>query len=1087
MVQILFGDYGTGKSTYMLDKIKADYQNKVRSFLIAPEQETVIKERQIASLLPSGAQLYCEASNFTRLANSVFREVGGLKDNYISKSGKNLIMYRAICECRTKLKGYKIAEGHEKGSIKLFMEAIGEFKSYCVSIEMLETAISMLDNESLKTRLLDIITVWASYERILKERFSDPYDRISLLAAAVSKSDFFKGANLYFDSFYGFTLSQFEFLEAAVSSAENVTFAFDCPKDANENTIQFAKIAKTAKSIISLCKKLNKPCEIKEFSNDYKHKTEDLKILCKNLWDFSKEGYTSSGNITLAKCGDEFEECEYVSSQICKLVRQGYKYSEIAIIARNIDTYRGILDYTLKKYEIPHYMSSSSDWLTKPIVKMIFSALSFISSCRGSDLISYAKCGYTSVSQEALDDFEGYITKWQITGKKFKNDDYWTANPDGFVENKTEKQEKMLERIIITRDALLDSIMPLERTFFGAPTVKEAARAIFEFLKKNNILNKLEEERKTAEKSDAYIISQAWSAILSTLDTLYDICGDTHVDANTFSTLLHLAFLDARVGTIPTGEDNVLIADASLVRSEGIKHVFILGANEGVFPANVSGGSVFTDSDKIALETVSINLSEKSDIRADDELMFFKNSIAAASHGVTVSTLTTGIDGSIGQESLGFKRILELFSDIKPIDVSKLDAIDKIYTKELAREHLGASSGALLSAISRELSLDKKKPCDFSNEENELSRDTVNTVFGTYMSLSQTKMDTFVTCKFKYYSTYLLNLRSQEKYHFSSREAGTLVHNVFEHFLGSFKDKPESLLTLSENELKSGVDSVVESYISLICKGQSITTKLQYLFDRLKRFLYIFVRKLVEEFKYSKFTPEYLELPFYKNRKDGAMPLSFKLENGATVCLNGIADRVDTYRKDGKTYVRVADYKIGSKNFSESAVEAGDGLQLLIYLFSLCKMEDCEFKKSLLKDTTEIVPAGFFYIPLNVGKVTSKNDISSDALLTSKNETEEIISASAFKGRFLDDEELILAQDPNPSGIYLPQTASKSRSTYYINLEKFEELYQKMVDSIVSIGNEIYSGRVNATPKNIAGEDACAFCDQRAFCRRRMK
>ena len=56
MVTLLFGDYGTGKSTYILDKINADYENKIRSFLIVPEQETVIKERQIASLLPSGAQ-----------------------------------------------------------------------------------------------------------------------------------------------------------------------------------------------------------------------------------------------------------------------------------------------------------------------------------------------------------------------------------------------------------------------------------------------------------------------------------------------------------------------------------------------------------------------------------------------------------------------------------------------------------------------------------------------------------------------------------------------------------------------------------------------------------------------------------------------------------------------------------------------------------------------------------------------------------------------------------------------------------------------------------------------------------------------
>ena len=84
MIKLLFGDVGTGKSTYILDLIKSDYQNGVRSFLIVPEQETVLRERQIASLLPSRAQLYCDATNFTRLANSVFRACGGLKTNYVS-------------------------------------------------------------------------------------------------------------------------------------------------------------------------------------------------------------------------------------------------------------------------------------------------------------------------------------------------------------------------------------------------------------------------------------------------------------------------------------------------------------------------------------------------------------------------------------------------------------------------------------------------------------------------------------------------------------------------------------------------------------------------------------------------------------------------------------------------------------------------------------------------------------------------------------------------------------------------------------------------------------------------------------------
>ena len=92
MIRLLFGDTGTGKSTHIFDLIKADYHNGIHSYLIVPEQETVLRERQIASLLPSRAQLFCEATNFTRLANSVFRACGGLKTNYISKSGKNLII-----------------------------------------------------------------------------------------------------------------------------------------------------------------------------------------------------------------------------------------------------------------------------------------------------------------------------------------------------------------------------------------------------------------------------------------------------------------------------------------------------------------------------------------------------------------------------------------------------------------------------------------------------------------------------------------------------------------------------------------------------------------------------------------------------------------------------------------------------------------------------------------------------------------------------------------------------------------------------------------------------------------------------------
>lgn len=43
--------------------------------------------------------------------------------------------------------------------------------------------------------------------------------------------------------------------------------------------------------------------------------------------------------------------------------------------------------------------------------------------------------------------------------------------------------------------------------------------------------------------------------------------------------------------------------------------------------------------------------------------------------------------------------------------------------------------------------------------------------------------------------------------------------------------------------------------------------------------------------------------------------MRYTTDAGTTVTLSGIADRVDLYKKGGKTYVRVIDYKTGTKVF----------------------------------------------------------------------------------------------------------------------------------------------------------------------------
>ena len=63
-----------------------------------PEQQTVLAESIMSEILPPSAALISEVTNFTRLANTTFRALGGLSGEYCDKAKKTLIMWRTLTE-----------------------------------------------------------------------------------------------------------------------------------------------------------------------------------------------------------------------------------------------------------------------------------------------------------------------------------------------------------------------------------------------------------------------------------------------------------------------------------------------------------------------------------------------------------------------------------------------------------------------------------------------------------------------------------------------------------------------------------------------------------------------------------------------------------------------------------------------------------------------------------------------------------------------------------------------------------------------------------------------------------------------------
>ncbi len=64
---------------------------------------------------------------------------------------------------------------------------------------------------------------------------------------------------------------------------------------------------------------------------------------------------------------------------------------------------------------------------------------------------------------------------------------------------------------------------------------------------------------------------------------------------------------------------------------------------------------------------------------------------------------------------------------------------------------------------------------------------------------------------------------------------------------------------------------------------------------------------------------------------------------------------MDVYRENGRTYLRVVDYKTGAKQFDLSQVAEGLNLQMLIYLMAIWENGGERYGP--------VTPAGVLYLP----------------------------------------------------------------------------------------------------------------------------
>ncbi len=1112
MITFIYGQHGAGKTSKILDMICEDTKKGIHTFLIVPDQETVQTERLLLSAENHPSPLHLEVLSFSRLYNRVCREYGGLSYSYVTEPMRYLLMWKSLRDLKHLL--YTIDCKKELALEDTLISTINELKANGISPDALEAAANTdqikLHSPTLAKKLLDVSAIYSCFNDAIHEKYSDSADDLSRLCDILDKNDFFKNTSVYIDSFTSFTSVQHKIIKRIFKSALNVTVTI--PSKINDlRSIDAKSIFESEKRLLSCAKEVKKPENIQkiELIKEDSENNEPLAFLSENLWNLKVSGANdkkaAQSSIMLLSCDTPYAEAEAVCVHIRKLLMQGERCKDIVIIARDAETYRGIIDQALIKSNIPFYFSESIDILSTAAVKFIISALRIkLYNWQKKDVISHIKTGLCDINAIDGNLFEEYANTWDLKGERFF-DESWEMNPDGLTKEISPRGKEILAAANRVKNSIVPPLQKLFILLDAAKSIDEMCRAVYSFLIDSNLEEKLNNAiSRFAERKDLKSMqetSRIFEIILNSLADIGTALQGESADTEEFITILTSVFKKTEINTIPTSIDEVTVGSANMIRTSNPKYAFVLGLCEGKFPAVVKDSGFFSFTDRNILSNSGLTFDSNADTRSSDELMFVKRSFSAPTKRLYALTHKAEINGGTCFESLAFLRIQALF-DISVHNFSISDFDYAIPAPRNAAMCLNLikdqkQKNALIEALSPYVSgienySSKKIKTEKCSLDDKISIHLGQNHASVYtkeasgkIQLSPTAFETYAKCPFNYYCQNILNLRQQKTADFGVDKVGIFVHKILEEAIKYIFDQKENEKDLTDEEIFDYIEKSTKNYLDSVCPTQLlISQRLSHLHNRLKKLAFLLVKSIIDEFSDSDFSPKFFELSI-NGKGNNPAPLELPLDDGTTVTIRGTVDRVDVYKNNSKLYVKITDYKTGSKTFSLDNLKNGTNMQMLLYLYTICKNASPNFKKAITDgDDIDIEPAGIIYLSTNVTPVTSNNYQSSEIT------NQAIQNKFERSGLLLSDEEILNAASHSfDSKILLGTTKNKSNKLSGKSLataSRFEEIYEELKTAITQISTNLHNGIINAKPLK-SEYSPCEYCQSKPICRNVQK
>lgn len=1084
MLQLILGKAGYGKTTIIRDRIAAEIQNgKKDVLLLVPEQFSFVTGNTFLSFLGEDNYIHLNITDFTRLAREVKETYGGTAQPLLDKGGRAIMMSRAIQSVQDFLKLYK--KNLDSVSFINSMLAMYTELKYCdVSPLVLQQAAGRIEKPLLQDKLHDIALVMEAYDAVIADRFIDSADDLTRLYSTLLKTQYLKNRTVYIDGFDGFTAQELKIIERMLVDARSVTVALPAGSmsPTGESYSLFANVQQTANQLIRLAKKNNVSVQTPVvLTKPFRFHTGNLEQIAREFDQTPSVQTAADGSVLIYEAKNYDEECDAVCRQIKRLLRStNYRCRDIAILSRDIAPYQMPLAHAFKAYGIPYFDDQRQPIDNQPLVNLIRYALRSVNGrFQTDDLMAYAKTGLAGVETADISALENYAILWKINGRKWELN--FTNHPSGFTGVFTQQDSALLQQLDETRKQLLLPLLQMSRAVQADSSGEAICRAIYELLLTIKADKYLAQIAKALLEKNMPVLAEeqnrTWDMLMEILDQIVLTVGKEHFTLKAFAAIFEIMISVQDLGNIPEGLDCVLVGAADRSMADNPKIVFLLGANEGVFPRNFSATGLFNDNDRHTLGEMDIELfSDTSRLTVQEKFLTY-SALTRGSEALYLSYCTSDRKGNELHPSPVLDRLQMLLSGLLVQTVGDETDLDFIEGEQAAFEllasrwredsvliaslkayfHGKAAYQDAVAAIERQIDA---APVGFNDPA------VASKLFRKNLFVSASRAEAYYHCPFLYFCKFGIGAKPRTVAELDPMQTGTVMHYVLEKLLSTYGS--DGLLALSDVQQKDAVNQLLEQYLEEeMGMADRSTKRFQYLYLRLQKTIHLVVAHMVEEFTQSAFKPVAYEL---KIEQDGPIePMVVPLPDGGSLSIRGSVDRVDVMEKSGKSYLRVIDYKSGTKEFLLSDVLSGLNMQMLIYLFCISQTPNGPYHG--------MMPSGVLYMPV-------RRSVSSLPRGTAAQEAKANASkALRMKGLVLNDLTVLKGMEQELGGKYIPVKTGKEIKGSLISAEQLGKLSSKINSLLSEMGQMLHQGQIEMHPvhgKNY--EHTCEYCDYQSVC-----